>query len=636
MPFVRIASIIVESAAGNYHKFAAARKGMFPREETGASRSKSFTTRNFIADGRNFMNEEPKSIWKKSWTGWRGWLALMAVVLAGFLFLVVATGTNLAKSGNEFRLLGIAAIAVTLIFLLATFVRWMCCWRNFKKFLFGLACLIALIVLGYAEENWRGKHDWEKFKHEWEAKGEHFDFASVIPPAVPDEQNFALTPVVFTCYGQMLTRDGKVIHQRYTNWVNRLEISLGGNEKNWKDWPTNGYWPKQTLTDLRGRQQFYRALAAKTDLFPVSPQPQSPAADVLLALSKYDATVEELRQASQLPYSRFPLNYDTECPADIFLPHLAAMRRCAQVLQLRAIAELQNGQSEKAAADVALTLRLTETFRSEPFLISHLVRFAMTEIALQPIYEGLANRQWTDAQLAEIDAALAKLNFLADYKLSMRGELGMLAGVIGYLRQHPEQIINLSGENRDNQALPFPARMVWKIIPSGFFYQNQLRCARVMVKYYIPLADVNQQTISPPATRRADEVVSAETIKGTPYNLIERMLMPALGAAVKKCAREQISVDLARTAIALERYRLAHGEFPESLDALAPQFIAQVPHDVIGGQPLKYRRTNDGQFDLYSVGWNEKDDGGVTGYRKNGTVPDFESGDWVWRYPQRQ
>ena len=64
-------------------------------------------------------------------------------------------------------------------------------------------------------------------------------------------------------------------------------------------------------------------------------------------------------------------------------------------------------------------------------------------------------------------------------------------------------------------------------------------------------------------------------------------------------------------AIALERYRLAHGEYPDSLDALAPQFIAKVPHDVIGGQPLHYRRTSDGQFVLYSVGWNETDDGGV-------------------------
>ena len=79
-------------------------------------------------------------------------------------------------------------------------------------------------------------------------------------------------------------------------------------------------------------------------------------------------------------------------------------------------------------------------------------------------------------------------------------------------------------------------------------------------------------------------------------------------------------MDLARVAIALERYRLAHGEYPESLDALAPQFIAKLPHDIINGQPLHYRRTADGQFVLYSVGWNETDDGGEVGFKKDGSV----------------
>ena len=46
----------------------------------------------------------------------------------------------------------------------------------------------------------------------------------------------------------------------------------------------------------------------------------------------------------------------------------------------------------------------------------------MLQITLQPIYEGLAEHQWSDAQLAELDAELAKLDFLADYELSMRGE----------------------------------------------------------------------------------------------------------------------------------------------------------------------------------------------------------------------
>jgi hypothetical protein len=111
---------------------------------------------------------------------------------------------------------------------------------------------------------------------------------------------------------------------------------------------------------------------------------------------------------------------------------------------------------------------------------------------------------------------------------------------------------------------------------------------------------------------------------------------------VEKTAAGQSYVNLARTAIALERYRLAHGEYPDSLDALAPQFMEKVPHDIIGGQPLKYRRTSDGQFVLYSIGWNETDDGGVVVNQKSrdprdesGNSPDISQGDWVWRYPQK-
>jgi len=120
----------------------------------------------------------------------------------------------------------------------------------------------------------------------------------------------------------------------------------------------------------------------------------------------------------------------------------------------------------------------------------------------------------------------------------------------------------------------------------------------------------------------------------SPYHVFARMLVPALETAVKRFAQAQATLDLARAAIALERYWLAHGEFPETLDALTPQFLAQVPHDVINGQPLHYRRTSDGQFVLYSVGWNEKDDGGVVVFEK-GSVPqvNWNEGDWVWKYP---
>ena len=60
------------------------------------------------------MNEAPKSIWKKSWMGWRGlligWLILMSALLIIFLIWLMGTGTPLARSGEEVWLFGIVWI----------------------------------------------------------------------------------------------------------------------------------------------------------------------------------------------------------------------------------------------------------------------------------------------------------------------------------------------------------------------------------------------------------------------------------------------------------------------------------------------------------------------------------------------
>jgi hypothetical protein len=398
-------------------------------------------------------------------------------------------------------------------------------------------------------------------------------------------------------------------------------------------------------TTLAAWQNYYRALAAKTNLFPVSPQPQTPAQDVLLALSKYDAVIEELRAASRLPYSRFPLDYDEEPPGMILLPHLAPLKSCAPVLELRSLAELANGQSEPALSDIKLSLRLAEAIRTEPFLISHLVRIAMVSIALQPVYEGLAAHQWTDAQLATLDAELAKLDLLRDYQLAMRGEMVLCTdGTLDYLRRNPEQLPAM-GEGK-SPSPPLSAKILYGLIPSGWFYQNMLHADRFVEDYCLPSADVSRRTVSPAMVRRAETAIEAETRRSDPYNIFARVFLPGKAASVGIFAYGQSGVDLARTAIALERYRLAHSEYPETLDALAPQFIAAVPHDVIGGQPLKYRREAGGQFVLYSIGWNETDDGGVVVFKKGSksgenreegpkSDVDRDQGDWVWRYPQK-
>jgi len=254
-------------------------------------------------------------------------------------------------------------------------------WRILRRILLAAAILATLLAALYAEEDWRGKRAWENYRREWEAKGEKFDWQAFVPPAVPDDQNFFTAPIVTN----ML--DGKLIMNPYHSdgspnfWPKNDEIGYLGGEGRTK------------ITDLKTLQAAYRnpTDASLAKEFPVTPQPQTPAADVLFALSKFDAAVEELRQASRRPYASVPLNYeDGFNSVSPLMPVLAALKRCTQVLQLRAVAELADGQSAKALDDVKLLLSLNNSLRSSPFLISHLVRMAIVAYELNPIWEGLA------------------------------------------------------------------------------------------------------------------------------------------------------------------------------------------------------------------------------------------------------
>jgi hypothetical protein len=115
------------------------------------------------------------------------------------------------------------------------------------------------------------------------------------------------------------------------------------------------------------------------------------------------------------------------------------------------------------------------------------------------------------------------------------------------------------------------------------------------------------------------------------HRIIAGLLLPALHKLPRRAAIGQTAADQTALACALERYRLANRQFPETLAALTPQFISKMPGDALSGGPYKYRRTEDGQFILYSVGWDEKDDGGAPSKKKY----DEKEGDWVWRYPAR-
>jgi hypothetical protein len=156
-----------------------------------------------------------------------------------------------------------------------------------------------------------------------------------------------------------------------------------------------------------------------------------------------------------------------------------------------------------------------------------------------------------------------------------------------------------------------------------------LNFARIHQEWILPLVDTNTRVASPAGWQRADTAVQKQLGHFSLYKMQARNTFPVVGASFTRFTFSQSGLDLARVACALERYRLAHGEYPETLDVLAPQFIETIPHDIINGQPLHYRRTDEGKFLLYSIGWNEKDDGGQMVLTSNGSL-DRYNGDWVW------
>jgi hypothetical protein len=520
-----------------------------------------------------------------------------------------------------------------------------------RRSVFLLACLVTLFALFYAVENWRGARAWADFKRAAEARGQWVEVQNIVPPQVPDEQNVAAAPLFKPLWNEF---DPEWVRLRagpagLTNEADRLKFSITHERADTPPRDASAFWRSGRRTDLKLWQEHYRnpegypnAMESEPGVvtslpepvakqFPVAEQPQTPAADVLLALSRHDGILEELRAACERPHSRFPVRYDEGFNA--LLPHLNRIKSINQFLALRVAAQLEAGRTDEAAADVELSFRVVDLVRGEPLLISHLVRIAQVQIAISALWEGLAEHRWTDAQLAGFDRQLRQFDFLADYEIGMGGERAFSTWTMEYLRRDRNPGIFESGDGSDAIDRTFGV-VFFHLIPGGWFDQNKVSIGRMHLELMLPVVDRDAAQVSPSKVKRLTSLVDQQLTNRSPYNWFAGLLLPALGNASARFAQAQAAVDLARVACALERHRLAHGDYPETLDALAPKFIPKLPHDLIDGQPLRYRRA-DGSFVLYSVGWNEKDDGGTVVFTKDERSANWNEGDWVWRYPDR-
>jgi hypothetical protein len=510
------------------------------------------------------------------------------------------------------------------------------------------------LLLFHAIENVRGALAWRQTRANLKARGECLELACIIPAPVRDEENFFATPF-WSRFHYTRTTDASgrnsTLQWADTNWIEvTRELSLPNLPT-----PKNrlGVPPERTpegRTDLAAWATAFRTSTSNAlhrpargsgvqwVAYPIPETPGNPAADVLQSLTKLDPILAEFQAASDRPHSRYPHHYEEGFST--VLNSVGHTRSIIRSLALRSTARLAQGQTVEAAADVVLAFRLGDSLRDDPYHISQLVRYSCDAIALHALWEGLIDHRWSDAQLARFQDILTRRDYAPGLVRAIECERNIacyeleriLADRFGRLHQ-----LDALGGNPSPSAAEEYSTAISFLMPDGWFRQNQ---AQLMLGYQSLLNSARAAMKPTPRAQALKEAQALDEVADrflleasahtTPRNFLVRRHLPSLGKSSQRAHRTITLARLGAVACALERHHLAHGRYPESLLDLGPTTLKALPDDWMSGQPFHYRRTEDGRFELWSVGPDGKDDGGIyrTRNRKNNSIS--EDRDWPW------
>jgi hypothetical protein len=347
------------------------------------------------------------------------------------------------------------------------------------------------------------------------------------------------------------------------------------------------------------------------------------AAEFLKWSDQFEEEFAIIHEALQRPSLRMEGDYTD--PFEVPIPNFVTIRAFAQTLGARAQCHLMLGQPGEALRDVTL-LHESRRLMSEMkpmMLVASMVEVAVTGLYMNTIADGMRMQAWREPQLAALEGQLKSINLLQPVKQSFETQAVYTSRYLETATTAQiEKVFNSFSSRRTNSWTALEGSVFAKLIPRGWVYQNIVTSVDLDTKIEIGL-DAAGQIAFPDRINALSSKADSVFSHWTPYAFVASRMAPHFGAACQTTALNQTEVNQGLVACALERYQLAHGEYPETLDALIPQFIDKIPHDVIGGQPPHYGRAADGTFLLYSIGWTGRDNGGVRG-KSNA------DGDWVW------
>lgn len=325
-----------------------------------------------------------------------------------------------------------------------------------------------------------------------------------------------------------------------------------------------------------------------------------------------------LAQADEMPRCHYPVDFSEGISTR--LPHLIKIRQVARILALKCAVELQKNQPAAAVKTIAQIFRLADSLSEEPILVSQLVRIAVTGTAVQSLERALSSGDLAPAELAVLASALdrRKIDPGDEARFCFVGERAF--GIAVFMSLRGGTALNLHDLNGAEGTLG-QSWVRWILRSSGWL-DNQF------CEYVAFMNGVIDCTKLPPfegraklraQARRLDERIKRGTLSQARLFLLG-MLCPAVDRAYDGLLKQQQTLALARTALAIERFRQAEKRFPETLAELTPTYLAEIPRDYFrSAGNLQYVRKTGGEaaegpdfsgYLIYSVGPDGEDNHG--------------------------
>jgi hypothetical protein len=534
---------------------------------------------------------------------------------------------------------------------------------------FGVFSMLTPLILLGCLENLMGARTWKATQETLLARGEHLTIETIVPGPVPAEQNFCSIPEIQALFKDPTTGEpptaekkkelfrnfqlpnyalrGRTLPNGRTDpsptplrdWAEAFRIATGVVTNTRSITPAND----QVLAERYGLalgsankqpKTYVETLHKPKELpdYRVAPAESNDATAIATGMSIADAEFERIAEALHRPYSRFPLRWNDGFNA--LLPHLEKLKMLQQWVELRTRVHLAQGNLDQAFADAQTAIRLSNIVRDEPLLISQLVLIAQHSIAARTIDFGILSHQWSEPQLKEFQNHFAKASMLGAIADSFEGERAIALSTFDKWCSRPSEPETPFTDDQPRLTIPGLGGVR---IPgaTGLIRHNQATLANyysLMIRSARATQEAgfrngyHQELKS--FEEKMDTSIKTLSTSLNPYSALTRQLLPAISKAVAKAVRAEQRARLTSTACAVERFYKRHGNYPASLDELVPEFVPEVPIDIMDRKPLRYRRNADATFILWSIGENGQDDGGVF---KN---PDKKKGDeildWVW------